>query len=79
MNQTEVGKLVSTKGGGDPVNQTTVSGWLSENIPTLYDIYRLAKALDVDPGWLAFGNSSQAPGPDDPVRERSESRPKWEE
>lgn len=71
MNQTELGERMGERGGGKAVGQTTVSGWFVDTIPSLYDICRLAKALSeppgliVDPGWLAFGESSSARGPED--------------
>jgi hypothetical protein len=54
--------------GGEPVAQNTISSWFSRAMPDVHDIEYLAKALEVDPGWLAFGEASTAKGPDDPSR-----------
>jgi transcriptional regulator with XRE-family HTH domain len=65
LTQAELGELVG-RVGGEAVAQNTVSGWFRSAIPDLHDLEHLAKALEVDPGWLAFGSASDASRPDDP-------------
>jgi len=62
---------------GKPVGQTTVSRWLSgalvpRDIPKLW---ALAMALEVDPGWLAFGDESKAPSPSGEATEEGAAGP----
>ena len=67
LTQAELGVMLE-KVGGEAVSQPTVSSWFKDVLPGLHDVEHLAKALECDPGWLAFGPASGAPGPDDPVR-----------
>ena len=54
------------KCGGRRVSQTTISDWMgSVTVPGIEEIACLAKSFGVDPGWLAFGNATQAPRPYD--------------
>ena len=66
-----VGKL-----RGEPVPQSTVSDWFNSVVPAVEDLEHLAVALEVDPGWLAFGGASKAPGPTDPVLEGTTPLPR---
>lgn len=66
VTQKELGELLATS-GGEAVGQTTVSGWFNGAIPDLYDICRLARIFEVDPGWIAFGKETKASGPYDPI------------
>lgn len=53
--QNEIGKSVS---------QATVAGWLAGAFPrSIESMLALAEVLDVDPGWLYFGEASKAPAP----------------
>jgi transcriptional regulator with XRE-family HTH domain len=65
IEQSEVAKLVGKELGRESLTQGAVSHWLSgRNEPDLATIAAIAKALDVDPGWLAFGQGRE---PDDPA------------
>ena len=44
-------------------DQSMVAKWLEGSVPGLDTIAALAVALNVDPGWLAFGDRSLAPAP----------------
>lgn len=69
----ELGKRVAEvrghpgwKGGGasiTPVHQTTVGRWFKDSMPDGDTIAALAQVLEVDPGWLMFGDQSEAPEP----------------
>lgn len=72
LNQTGLAKRVGEL-RGEPVAQTTISDWFNKVVPDLHDVEYLAKALECDPGWLAFGPASEAPGPDDPTIKAHES------
>jgi transcriptional regulator with XRE-family HTH domain len=52
---------------GEAVPQPTVSRWFRDRLPDAPTLCALADALQVDPGWLAFGDASKAPRPDDPI------------
>lgn len=65
LSQSRLGAMVGEM-GGEPVSQSTVSDWFRSVVPDVHDIEHLAKALEVDPGWLAFGDASTAQGPEDP-------------
>lgn len=68
VTQREVGRRVAElMGRRRPHNPATVSAWFKGTAPDAETITALARALDVDPGWLAFGAASQAPAPPDPV------------
>lgn len=56
------------KYSGEVVDQSKVSRWFNETEPSLSETRYLAKALEVDPGWLGFGDESSAPVPPDPAR-----------
>jgi len=53
--QTAIGILVGKELGQAPPHQTTVAAWFKGTAPALPVIAAIAKALGVDPGWLAFG------------------------
>lgn len=61
----QVGKMLT---GKEPLSQSAVSRWMKGARPELETIAALASVLQVDPGWLAFGELSQAPAPEDPFR-----------
>jgi transcriptional regulator with XRE-family HTH domain len=65
LSQAKLGELIGRL-EGEPVPQSTVSDWFNEVVPSVHYMEPLAKALEVDPGWLAFGNASKAPPPTDP-------------
>lgn len=58
-------------GRGEPYSQSTFSKWLGGGTPDTLDAFvALGKVLGVDPGWLAFGEDSQAQGPTNPLDTR---------
>ncbi len=50
-----------------PLSQGTISRWFRGAVPDLESICAVAEALEVDPGWLAFGAASKAPAPNEPI------------
>lgn len=66
LSQTALGEMVGEL-RGERVAQSTVSDWFKSVVPAVDDVEWLAKALEVDPGWLAFGDASGAPRPRDPT------------
>ena len=51
--------------GRKTVGKVTISRWeQGKAVPTLESLLAIAKAGTVDPGWLAFGDESQAPPPE---------------
>ena len=74
LTQGQLGELIG-KVGGESFAQNTVSGWFRDVVPAVHDMEYLARALEVDPGWLAFGRSSNARPPSDPMMERTEHYP----
>lgn len=50
------------------ISQSAVSRWMKGSRPDLEVIAAIAETLNVDPGWLAFGELSAAPAPEDPFR-----------
>lgn len=69
LSQAELGKLVGELLGRS-FSQATVGGWLKGSLPAdLGAMVALARALEVDPGWLYFGEHSDAsaPGDDEPA------------
>lgn len=63
LTQMELAKVVG-KLRGEPVSQSTISDWLNKIVPSVRDTLYLAQALQCDPGWLAYGEDSGAPGLD---------------
>lgn len=64
-------ELARVMGKPEPFSQGAISRYMHGQIPGELDtILGLAKVLGVDPGWLAFGDESEAPAPDDPLRDR---------
>lgn len=64
LEQDEVGRQVARYlGAEEPIGQGTVSRWFRSSVPDLRTIAALALVLNVDPGWLAFGELSGAPKP----------------
>lgn len=64
LSQDEVGREVARYLGlQEAIGQGTVSRWFRGSIPDLRTIGGLALVLNVDPGWLAFGDLSAAPKP----------------
>lgn len=63
IGQDEIGKRLGELRGTAPVPQGTVSRWFRGTIPALETIIGLARAYEVDPGWLAFGQHCQSPAP----------------
>lgn len=63
LEQEAVGQLVGGALGVAPISQAAVSRWYKSAEPGLATIQALAEILNVDPGWLAFGDASGAPAP----------------
>jgi transcriptional regulator with XRE-family HTH domain len=65
LSQERLGALVSRElSKGAPVTAATVSRWESgDTVPSVTTIAAIARVCGVDPGWLAFGAESAAPGP----------------
>ncbi len=63
--QAQVGiEVAEVLGELEPIPQGTVSKWLlGKAVPPVEKVGALAIVLRVDPGWLAFGEDSQAPPP----------------
>lgn len=56
----EVGRVLRSA----PVQAGTVRRWFRDVVPSDLDsLYAMAVVLNVDAGWLAFGERSQAPAP----------------
>ena len=65
-----LGRRVGKMLGEEEISQSAVSRWFRGSVPDLETIAAMAKALEVDPGWLAFGEASQAPSPEDQIKSR---------
>jgi transcriptional regulator with XRE-family HTH domain len=65
LSQERLGGLVSRElSKGAPVTAATVSRWESgDTVPSVTTLAAVARVCGVDPGWLAFGAESAAPGP----------------
>ena len=63
ITQEAFGSLVAAKLSRKPYKQGAVGNWLSGTIPNVVTIQAMAEILSVDPGWLAFGEASEAPAP----------------
>jgi transcriptional regulator with XRE-family HTH domain len=65
LTQERLGGLVSRElSKGAPVTAATVSRWESgDTVPSVTTLAAIARVCGVDPGWLAFGAESAAPGP----------------
>src|SRR5580704_2944477 len=55
-----LGRLVGN-GKGKALERSTIKRWFEGAKPDIDTIARLAKVVNVDPGWLAFGPESAAP------------------
>lgn len=70
MPQTELTALVNDRmaaeGSDATVTAATVSRWFYGQVPDLWTLGVLAAVLEVDPGWLAFGDDTSAAGPAKP-------------
>ena len=64
--QTDLGVLVGRYLGlPKGVTAATVSRWeADQTVPDIETVGAIAAVCNVDPGWLAFGERSRAPGPD---------------
>lgn len=70
-----VGKLLK-----HDLSSSTLTRWQSgQTVPDLEQVLAMAKVCQVDPGWLAFGSDSAAPGPSSPATERAVPMPRTEE
>ena len=65
LSQERLGALVSRElAKGAPITAATVSRWESgDAAPSVASLAAVARVCGVDPGWLAFGADSAAPGP----------------
>ncbi len=60
----KLGEVIGQRLHRAPFSAATVSQWMSGKQPlSLSAALALAKLCGVDPGWLAFGAASRAPGP----------------
>ncbi len=66
ISQSTLGLLVGRRLGVEKgISGATVSRWeADESTPDLATVRAIAEVCRVDPGWLAFGEGSKAPGPD---------------
>lgn len=55
-----VGQRIGKRGS---ISQSTASRWFGGSVPDLRTLLSIAVELEVDPGWLAFGDESRAPVP----------------
>ena len=67
----EMAEMVAEKAGEDPVTPSTVSRWFKGTIPNASTLLAIAQVCEVDPGWLTFGNDSDASGPGNPAVDRA--------
>ena len=64
LEQDEIGREIARYWGQqEAVKQGTVSRWFRGSVPDLRTIWALASVLNVDAGWLGFGDLSKAPRP----------------
>lgn len=64
IDKTEIGRRVSARvARAKPYSGTAASNWFTGAEPDLDTQEALAAVLGVDPGWLGFGEASQAPAP----------------
>lgn len=62
VDQKEIGKRAGKAIGRKAFSQASVSRWFNGTVPDdIETILGIARALRVDPGWLAFGSESAAP------------------
>ena len=68
VSQSWLAQRMADELGQASVSQSTISGYFTGKFqPDTIDRWvALAKVLEVDPGWLAFGDDSQAPPPPNP-------------
>lgn len=61
----EIADAVAERTGRKPAHRpTSVGRWFKgESVPDVPSIWALANFFGVDPGWLAFGDASDAPAP----------------
>ena len=73
ISQDVLGVMVALELGlAQPISAATVSRWESgDSLPSLVTVGAIAAACAVDPGWLAFGGASRAPGPREGERPRA--------
>lgn len=65
MTQEVFAARVSEELGRKTVGKVMISRWeQGKAVPALESLLAIAKAASVDPGWLAFGDESQAPPPE---------------
>lgn len=63
VDQKELGQLVGQELGREPYSPSTAGRWLTEALPDVPVVWALARVLNVDAGWLAFGACSTAQAP----------------
>lgn len=61
----EIAEAVAERTGRATAHRdTSVGRWIQgDSFPDVPSIWALAEIFGVDPGWLAFGDACQAPGP----------------
>jgi transcriptional regulator with XRE-family HTH domain len=68
IEQAEIAERVAKLLGRDPFTPAAVSKWLNgSSEPNLETIQAIAKAFEVDPGWLAFGEGDPPNDPAAPI------------
>ncbi len=77
ISQPEFVKMLNAKAGrGTAWTVSAVSKWGRTRVPTLEGFATYAAVTGADPGWLAFGKTSRAPGLSGlPIIEEIEAQP----
>lgn len=70
----EFARRVGKELKSSPPSGSTVGRWKEGTIPDITTVAAIARACDVDPGWLAFGHLSGAPAP--PMAELADAMPR---
>jgi len=76
LSQEEFGGMLAVHLGREKaLTGATISRWESgEATPDITTIRAIASLVDFDPGWLAFGDKTEARGPDEQRRAERQSR-----
>ena len=62
VTETELGELVGKAFDGRPISQQSINRWFAGTVPDHARLIALAKVLEVDPGWLAYGSGEEGDG-----------------
>jgi transcriptional regulator with XRE-family HTH domain len=60
----ELARRVAKRLPSGRMDESLVGKWRRGTVPSVAKIAALAQECDVDPGWLAFGDRSTAPAPE---------------